>query len=197
MKNSDDSTEKASRFSAIPADFLLSYGGLDGFEKGLTALVGPPVANAALLEKAVHDEHKNDKDFRMWSNKFKKEYEVNHVLEYNYCQGPARECGHEQYRQAIQPDIDLNRDTGQDGRTVEAFMQKYVVELIALMQSAHDANLAACLDGKLGNMLQATWENVQVTRAELFSNMHSRDSYEQSYNHPAITSAGLTGACGK
>jgi hypothetical protein len=125
MKNSDDSTEKASRFSAIPADFLLSYGGLDDFEKGLTALVGPPVANAALLEKAVHDEHKNDKAFRMWSNKFKKEYEVNPVLEYNYCQGPARESGHEQYRQAIQPDIDLNRDTGQDGRTVEAFMQNY------------------------------------------------------------------------
>jgi hypothetical protein len=87
--------EETSRFAAIPSDFKLSYGSHDDFEKGLTALVGAPVSNAAELEKAVKDEHRHDPAFQIWSNQFQIMYQVCPLNEYHYCQGAAQEGGHD------------------------------------------------------------------------------------------------------
>ena len=75
-KESSEKEAGAGKFSSIPSDFQLSYGrwiqeqcsiwlytnppsvhSQEDNEKGLAALVGAPVANAAQLEMAVKHEH--------------------------------------------------------------------------------------------------------------------------------------------
>ena len=63
--------DESGRFSAIPSDFKLSYGNHEEYDKGLSALVGAPVANAGKLEEALQEEHAMDEPFMIWSNQFK------------------------------------------------------------------------------------------------------------------------------
>ena len=93
--------DESGRFSAIPSDFKLSYGNHEEYDKGLSALVGAPVANAGKLEEALQEEHAMDEPFMIWSNQFKIMYRCVPALEYSYCQGAARAGGHEQYHQAV------------------------------------------------------------------------------------------------
>ena len=72
------------------------------------------------------NEHSRDGSFQLWSNQFKKEYEVIPLKEYEYCMGLAEEGGHAQYKTQISPDIDLKRDVGQSGMSVSSFMHNYL-----------------------------------------------------------------------
>jgi hypothetical protein len=170
--------EQAGKFAAIPSDFKLSYGSTEEFGFGLNALVGPPVANASQLENAVKDEHQADPEFQIWSNQFKKLYAVSPLEEYNYCQGFARAGGHEQYRQAISPNQDHHRDAGQDGMSVEAFLQSYLDSLVNLMGAIHKGNLklqtSSC-------ELSSAWEIIQATNKSLSAKVACSQEYDSGY----------------
>ena len=80
-----EASSDASKFAASPGDFKLSYGSQDDFTKGLTALVGAPVANASELYAAVVREHERDQPFEIWSNQFGIMYQVTPLDECRYC----------------------------------------------------------------------------------------------------------------
>ena len=181
---SASSSEEASRFSAIPSNYKLSYGTHEEYDKGLSALVGAPVANASQLEKAIADEHRRDPIFGLWSNQFKVMYNVEPALEYEYCQCAAQAGGHAQYRKAIFPNRDLKRDAGQDGMLVEGFTQNYVEALLNLMAVVHDENLTNCAQN-CGNgifsALEAAWAEIQSAKRSLAMNVGSSELYEHCY----------------
>ena len=67
----------ARKFSAIPSDFDLSYGSHEEYSNGLSTLVGPPVFNAADLQKAVEDEHRRYEGLEVQQSKGALTYTVN------------------------------------------------------------------------------------------------------------------------
>ena len=138
-----EASSDASKFAASPGDFKLSYGSQDDFTKGLTALVGAPVANASELLGAVMHEHERDQPFEIWSNQFGVMYQVTPLDECRYCLGPAQEGGPSGYKRVLDGRADAKRDAGQAGMTPEAFMQNYVERLLQLMAEVHRQNLAS------------------------------------------------------
>ena len=151
-----------------------------------------------------------DPAFKIWSNQFEKEYEVrghfwqfaafqlvleliyitnllqvHPIKEYEYCFRIAEEGGHQQYKDAIFPDVDDKRDAGQAGMPVEGFMQQYLDSLISLMTSVHAANLQSCCEKKLESekgLLCSMWEHIidkyQATAKAVYEETKHSEEYQ-------------------
>ena len=193
-QSSSSAQADAGRFSAVPSDFLLSYGTHEDFSNGLEALVGPPVANAADLARAVQDEHSRDPGFVVSRKKGAFKYTVIPLQEFLYCSGVAQKGGPSYYLQAIQQSQigdkegfmkEEKRDADQDNMTVEAFMQNYVVKLVGLMSTVHVGNMDLFQSGSepyLG--FESQWEQIQTMCGKLAGCVSPglQDAYDTGYN---------------
>jgi len=110
--------------------------------------------------------------------------QVHPTRECEYCFGIAEEGGHQQYKDAIFPDVDDKRDAGQAGMPVEAFMQQYLDSLISLMTSVHDANLQVCCEKELESekeLLCSMWENIIDMYHSAGKVVHEERKYSEEY----------------
>ena len=111
--------------------------------------------------------------------------QVRPIKEYEYCFRIAEEGGHQQYKDAIFPDVDDKRDAGQAGMPVEGFMQQYLDSLISLMTSVHAANLQSCCEKKLESekgLLCSMWEHIidkyQATAKAVYEETKHSEEYQ-------------------